>query len=341
MTPRTSVSAVVITHNGERYLAEQLASIIGQTRQPDEIVLSDDASNDKTVERARDALASFHGQLHIQTSPTRRGVSSNLQSALKIATGDVLILSDQDDVWSPTRVASQVAVMERDRSVAAAFCDAELIDAASQATGERLWERFGFSSRRRAEWQRDPAAVLLKGTFVTGATLALRRELLDLVLPFPASGWHDSWIAMLAVFSGARVVALEEVLLSYRLHGENAAGVPLRGWESRLAAARWPGPAAIAQWSDAADRLRANTSDRSHERSLGADRLARAGSFHRRRANLDPRLWRRTPTVCRWWVTGAYSRFGSGTRTAAADLAVAALGWTNGQSAPAHRHEAT
>lgn len=328
--PGPSVSAVIITYNGERYLSAQLESILSQTRPPDEIVLSDDASTDGTLDCARAVLASWHGQLRIRTSPTTRGVSANLQSALEIASGDLLFLCDQDDVWSPRRVARQVDLIESDRSVVGTFCDALLIDAQGRATGELLWKRVRFTGRRRRAWSREPASVLLGGSVVTGATLAFRRELLDLVLPFPDCGWHDSWIALLAAFSGAKVLALPEALMSYRLHGDNAAGVPWRTWHSRLGAARWPEPRTLVFWSEAIERLKARAPESSRD---GVERLERACAFHARRAGLDPRIWRRGAPVMFWWMTGEYSRWGSGGRTAAADLAVAALGWTEESAA--------
>jgi glycosyltransferase involved in cell wall biosynthesis len=321
-----TVSVVVITYNGTRYIVDQIESIIGQTRAPDEIIISDDASNDDTVERARSALGSWHGQSHLRTARRNAGVSANLQAGLAVATGDVIMLADQDDIWWPQRVERQMAAIENDPSVAAVFCDADLVDAEGHAVGARLWEREGFSAKQRRIWARDPAAVLLGGQVVTGATLAFRRDLLDIVLPLPANGWHDSWIALMTVFSGAEMIALPEPLVSYRLHGDNAAGVPPPTWRSKLGAALWPGGGDLAQLSEAIERLEAGRGDgASGNGEPLVNRLRRARNFYVNRRRLDARFWRRVPRIAQWWFQGEYSCCRSGLRSAAADLAVAGL----------------
>ena len=130
-----TVSVVIISYNGARYIGDQVQSIIRQTRTPEEIIISDDASNDDTVERARSTLGSWHGQSHVRTARRNVGASANLQAGLGEATGDVIMLADQDDIWWPQRVERQMAAIENDPSVAAVFCDADLVDAEGHSVG--------------------------------------------------------------------------------------------------------------------------------------------------------------------------------------------------------------
>jgi len=318
-------SVAVITYNGGRYIADQLMTIIDQTRPPDEIIVSDDASIDDTVEQARSVLTKWPGHHRVLTRSTNSGISRNLESALSVCSGDVVLPADQDDLWSPRRLERQMEVLEGNPSIDGVFCDATLVDEAGMPVGQRLWERCGFSPRLQRTWTKDPAGVLLRGTVVTGATLAFRRELLDISLPFPKSGWHDSWIALLAVFSGKTLEALAEPLLSYRLHGDNAAGLPPLTWQSRLGSYLWPKPGDLEQWTEAIERL-----DRERVGGNGeVVRLARARDFHAARARLSPHLLRRAGRVVTWSIGGEYRRFAAGWRTAAADLAAAALGWSS------------
>src|SRR5713226_920848 len=126
------MSVTLCTYNGERFLYEQLASIQAQSRRPDEVVICDDASTDRTVVIAREFAASASFPVRIFVNEHTIGSSKNFERAIGLSEGEIIALSDQDDVW----VKDKMFVIERlfmefpDTSVA--FSDAEMVDEALQ-----------------------------------------------------------------------------------------------------------------------------------------------------------------------------------------------------------------
>ncbi len=283
------VAVVMTTFQGERWVEEQLRSILEQTRPPDEVLVYDDGSTDGTVEIAsRDVT--------VVSNPVRLGTVRNLEQGLRVTTGDRVLLADQDDVWVPHRVERLLSV-EGDL----VFHDADL------STGGTLWERVGFSADRQ---QTLSLKTLLDGNPVTGATVAVSRRLLEAALPFPEQGWHDYWLALVAASTGMSVVALPERLLTYRLHESNAAGLPVVGWRARLASA----PAAREHRAVLLDML-SELSTRFPSPEVDAA-LGHLGF----RQGLPSSRVRRVLPAARHLVDGRYGAHGGGWRTAAVDL---------------------
>ena len=99
------ISVALCTHNGARYVTEQVESILRQTLPPDEIVLSDDASTDDTVALVRAALAAHPNvELRVFENDPALRVTKNFEQAVVACTGDLVALSDQDDIWAPDRL---------------------------------------------------------------------------------------------------------------------------------------------------------------------------------------------------------------------------------------------
>ncbi|RXZ45904.1 glycosyltransferase family 2 protein, partial [Agromyces binzhouensis] len=234
-----TVSVVMGTHNGARFVGEQVRTILAQTRPVDEIVVSDDASTDDTVaivERAvrehREAGGAV--ELNVLRNVEPLGVTANFEQALRAATGDLVALSDQDDVWRPDRVAVAVAAFAERPALQLVAADADLIDAEGAAMAATLFGTLGVDESLRASV--DGAAAfdeLLRRNLLTGATMMLRRDLVELAAPFPPSWVHDEWLAIVASVSGGIAVS-PEPLIGYRQHGANQIGVTSLGWGGRI-----------------------------------------------------------------------------------------------------------
>src|SRR5882757_2441246 len=116
-TLRTSIA--LATYQGERFLPQQLESFLGQTRRPDELCISDDGSTDETLDIIRAFASSAPFPVKCVANPVRGGVNKNFENAVSHCTGEVILFSDQDDVWLPQHIEGLVAPMEGNSGIVA------------------------------------------------------------------------------------------------------------------------------------------------------------------------------------------------------------------------------
>jgi len=222
VSPRVSIA--MATYNGARYLPEQLASFASQIRLPDELVVSDDGSSDDTIAIVERFAATVPFDVVIRRNPAAPGVSLNFQSALGACSGDIIFLSDQDDLWFDNKIAAVLAVFAQGGARTHYVINDQMI-----TDGE-------LTSSGRTKLHNIRSVGILESTFITGCCTAFTREWRDFCLPFPdVDVAHDVWIGSLA--NRLEVRALLPVALQYyRRHAENVSD-----WEmsSPQGASRW------------------------------------------------------------------------------------------------------
>jgi glycosyltransferase involved in cell wall biosynthesis len=231
-----SVSVALCTYNGERFIEEQLRSILAQETPALEIVVCDDGSTDATVSIIQAVAASGSWATSIRLVHTERvgSVTRNFDRAIAACRGDIIALCDQDDRWDPHRLGTMIELFGRDGGPALVFADAMLIDSSSGVLKGTLQ-----SGLRLSRWERSridggrPFEALVRRNLVTGAAAAFTRDLYALATPFPDSWVHDEWLAILAAAFG-RVVRSSEILGAYRLHSSNQIGLPGTSVRRRL-----------------------------------------------------------------------------------------------------------
>jgi Glycosyl transferase family 2 len=325
--PRGTFSVALCTYNGASYLGDQLESIAAQSRLPDELVVRDDASGDDTpaVIQAFAARAPF--PVRFERNADRLGSTRNFDRAIAACTGDLIALSDQDDVWRPDKLGVIERRFHESPGVGLVFSDAELVDAALNPIGARLWAQIGFDRRRKRFMQtRGALTALVPGRIVTGATMAFRSSLRALVLPTPdgiAPMIHDGWIA-LAIAAVADVAFIEEPLVAYRQHGTQQIGAR-EAFSARprlgvLASARHLNAYSmhIASLGALQDRLAAGRGGLDGVQT--APRVATILRHFETRASLPPHRLSRAPLVVRELLSGRYHDHGNGLRSAVKDL---------------------
>lgn len=223
------VSVCMATYNGAAYLQEQLDSILAELEPQDEVVIVDDASSDGTV-----ALLSTFDDPRVRVHPrgNNRGYVRTFEEALGLATGDVLMLSDQDDIWVPGRRALLVDATV-DHAVAASNLvllgdDSPL---RSPLTG-RDWLLRAEDGARTAYNQRQ---ILLGDAPYFGCAMAIRRDFLATALPFPdyLNESHDLWLATLAN-ACVELVHVAAPTVRRRIHDSNASSERPRGVRQAL-----------------------------------------------------------------------------------------------------------
>ena len=219
------------TYNGVPFLDDQLASLVSQSRQPDEVVVCDDCSTDSSVALLKEFAAVAPFPVHVHENPTRLGSTKNFERAISLCQGDVIALCDQDDIWDSQKLQSTEARFVENPNVGFVFTDAEIVDAQANPLGYNLWETLYFDKALQARI-RSPAAfgMLSQRPLVTGATMAFRKEFRDLILPIPLgiALLHDGWIALMISLVAA-VDLIDRPLMKYRQHDTQQVGASLSG----------------------------------------------------------------------------------------------------------------
>lgn len=203
------ISVCMATYNGEQYLEEQLKSILEQLSLNDEVIISDDGSTDRTLEIIADFSKEYEN-IHILAGP-QKGVVKNFENAIAHATGDVIFLSDQDDIWEADKVKTVLNLFQDPKCLVVVH-DASIVD----KEGNELKPSF-FSHRGS-----KPGMLknLIKNSYI-GCCMAFRSSMRNIILPFPKNiEMHDWWIGLLSEMKGGSVF-LEEKLIRYRRHGGN------------------------------------------------------------------------------------------------------------------------
>lgn len=212
------ISVCIPTYNGEKYIKEQLDSILIQLSHNDEIIISDDCSNDNTlaiINAINDPRIKIvtHEKIEVKGNKTEVNVglvSNNLQNALKYAQGDIIYLADQDDIWKEGRVSKTLPFFDDEMATAkVVVCDCTIID------DDRNVINSSYFSCIKAK---DSFFNTIYKNPYLGCCMCFNKELLKKSFPFPRKSiGHDLWIGLIGRIYG-KVVFVEESLVLYRRH---------------------------------------------------------------------------------------------------------------------------
>ncbi len=327
------VSVAMCTFNGARFVEAQLESILAQSRVPDEIILCDDGSTDGTIDVATKVAQKYPHKIRIIRNERRLRFCRNFESAVRLATGDIVFLSDQDDVWFPDKVASMLRLFAEDPHMVLVYSDAVLTNEELQPTGT-VFER-----RKDAQLRKPPTLrQLSQGVAFNGPMMAFHSRLKPFVIPFsPLSlQWaHDHWIAFIAYAVG-EIGVIDRPLVYYRRHGTNSGGDAeldgglLHQW--RVVKKKYFGSKEYGErrrgWEDMVARLReiknsglplSNPSklDTLLQLSEMCLEFAKARQMYKTRARLA-----RTSGALRLLLTGEYHRYARGVKSFVQDIVI-------------------
>lgn len=199
------ISVCLASYNGEKYISQQLESILVQLSSFDEIVVSDDSSTDRTVE----IIKSFNdSRIKLLENNNFKSPIFNFENALKHVAGDYIFLSDQDDIWIPNKINIMMKyLLDFDLVVS----DATLIDADGHVIRESFYDKY-----------RSGVGVIknIYSNTYLGCTMALNKKLLEIALPFPLDiPMHDMWLGLIAECFG-KTKFIDNKLIYYRRHTE-------------------------------------------------------------------------------------------------------------------------
>lgn len=201
------ISVCIATYNGGAYIEEQIASILAAIGEEDEVIISDDNSNDNTLEIVKSFKDS---RIRIIINKIdNRGHINNFENALKNAIGDIIFLSDQDDVWYPEKVVKMCDAL---KSYDLVVCDCNIVDANLKMGDHSFFE---IKNAGKGFFKN-----LYKNTFL-GCCMAFNRKILINSLPFPKNiVSHDTWIGLVGEVFG-ETTFIPDKLHYFRRHGSN------------------------------------------------------------------------------------------------------------------------
>lgn len=209
---RNAVSIAMATYNGEKYIKEQLESILQQLYINDEIVISDDGSTDSTlsiIKKIND------NRIRIVNGP-KIGVKQNFACAISHCRNPIIFLCDQDDVWMPNKVETILDIFEKTNCTCVVH-DCELVDSEMEITLSKSFFKL----------KNSKAGVInniIRNSYI-GCCMAFSNGLIQFILPIPDNiEMHDQWIGLISDIKG-KTIFIEDILLKYRRHEENVSSL--------------------------------------------------------------------------------------------------------------------
>lgn len=218
------IAVCVCTYNGERYLREQLESIAAQSRLPDRLVVFDDRSTDGTVDILRNFADKAPFPVQTEINSDNLGPALNFSQISRIKDADYVFCCDQDDVWRPEKISTEMAAMVAlERRYGAdipllVHSDLETVDQDLRQIAPSFMTSQGY---RHPE---EPLKVLVAQNFVTGCTVLVNRPALNIAMPVPDEAiMHDWWMSLVVAACG-HIGFVPAPLVRYRQHAANQIG---------------------------------------------------------------------------------------------------------------------
>ncbi|MDC7294829.1 glycosyltransferase [Butyrivibrio sp. DSM 10294] len=215
------ISVAMAAYNGEKFIEEQLESILDQTLPVDEVIICDDRSSDRTAEVVRNFIEKhdLQDRFFFSVNEKNLGYASNFVNALRKTTGDYILFCDQDDIWVSDRVEKMVGVLRDNPAAELIGSEFEPFKCSEDAPDPQKWELATFRNDESLQKMEFNSANIFIGC--QGCTMAMRRSFLDEVDSFWYEGWaHDEFVWKLAL-ARESLYFYHKVTLKRRLHSSN------------------------------------------------------------------------------------------------------------------------
>ncbi|MFC3190953.1 glycosyltransferase family 2 protein [Pseudocitrobacter faecalis] len=223
MTNKITVDVALASYNGEKYISEQIESILNQSHKNIRLYISDDGSTDNTVTIIKRYIEQDH-RVHLVNTERVGGVINNFEVALKATSADYIMLSDQDDYWEYDKIEQQLSAMLIEESNYKAkpilgYTDLELVDEKLKPISNSFYASAKLNPLRNLNY----CNLSWMGS-VMGCTIIMNRLALDNALPFNKQIiMHDHWLAMKTLEVG-HLFYIDKAFIQYRQHSRNVSG---------------------------------------------------------------------------------------------------------------------
>lgn len=214
------VSVVMAAYNGEKYICQQIESIVNQSRIPDEILICDDSSMDSTWQKLKLYKEKYPELIQIKKNKKNIGFANNFWNTIKCASGDLIFLSDQDDIWIFNKIEEMMKIFESNSNILALSSAYELID----AEGKKYQDIKNVYFRKNRKLKKISWEKFVRHPKYPGMSMAVRKELLckiplDMQERFP----HD-WVLNQYAAIDNGMYFWDKITTQYRQHENNVVG---------------------------------------------------------------------------------------------------------------------
>lgn len=222
------ISLVMTTYNGEKYIIEQLDSILSQSVQPDEVLIFDDGSVDQTVILVNDYINRYKlSNWKIHVNKENLGFNKNFRHALNESNGDIVFLCDQDDIWMKDKIEKMMQHLNRDNILSLAS-DFVLIDEnGKNINSNDIRDKYGMLDFNINEFSLTEVSYedLIMKNYAQGCTMAVKKELIQLLKQDEINNLEHDWSLSLIAAIHSGCYFYKEPLIKYRVHADNTIGL--------------------------------------------------------------------------------------------------------------------
>lgn len=219
------IDILMATYNGEKYITEQIDSIINQSYSDWQLIISDDCSSDNTVNIIKKYQSEYPDKIFLHENAIRSGsAKANFYRLLSYIDNDYVMFADQDDVWLPEKISITLAMMQTYEKIYGSHnpvlvhTDLYVVDGVLNMVYDSLFDM------QNMNYTRNNFNNILVQNIVTGCTVMINKALVRHLFEIPVkSVMHDMWLALVAAAFG-KVVFLNHPTILYRQHGNNAEG---------------------------------------------------------------------------------------------------------------------
>lgn len=204
------VSVVMCTYNGSQFLDEQIKSILNQEYRNLELIIVDDASTDDTWQKL-EKWQQQDKRIRIYRNEINVGYNKNFIYAIKLAKGDLIAISDQDDIWMPTKISKQVVALKNNNTVLSHNRSVRFENGRLRFKSASLFHHFKGNDTRG----------LFMFNQINGHDIMFKKELVNKFIPVPEGMMYDWWIAVIATCYG-KIASVDEYLVHHRIHRQNS-----------------------------------------------------------------------------------------------------------------------